>query len=219
MRLPLTIPRFDTDIADDAALEALFDRLPAHPIAHPCWLQRYPYAPGVSFRIFHTGDALCIRYAVNEYSTRALVADDNAGVCADSCVELFIAFDGDDGRYYNFEANPIGTLMYAFRSGRQDPEYAPAEGLRAVRRIATAGTLPFAESRDVARTAWRLTLVIPVSAFFRSRIGTLTGLRARGNLYKCGDALARPHYLAWQPVCTPAPDFHRPEFFTEILFE
>ena len=39
------------------------------------------------------------------------------------------------------------------------------------------------------------------------------------NLYKCGDSLARPHYLSWQPVATPHPDFHRPEFFKPVLFE
>ena len=39
----------------------------------------------------------------------------------------------------------------------------------------------------------------------------------RGNFYKCGDKTAHPHFVSWNPVGTPSPDFHRPEFFGELL--
>ena len=39
------------------------------------------------------------------------------------------------------------------------------------------------------------------------------------NLYKCGDNLSHPHFLSWQPIDTPQPDFHRPEFFAAGKFE
>ena len=35
--------------------------------------------------------------------------------------------------------------------------------------------------------------------------------------YKCGDKTAHPHFLSWNPVGTPAPDFHRPDFFGELI--
>ncbi|MCK7480493.1 MAG: carbohydrate-binding family 9-like protein [Candidatus Moduliflexus flocculans] len=44
------------------------------------------------------------------------------------------------------------------------------------------------------------------------------GCRSAANFYKCGDETEFPHYGAWSPVETPAPDFHRPEFFGEIVF-
>ncbi len=44
------------------------------------------------------------------------------------------------------------------------------------------------------------------------------GHRAAANFYKCGDETAVPHYGAWSPIDTPQPDFHRPEFFGEVVF-
>ena len=38
-----------------------------------------------------------------------------------------------------------------------------------------------------------------------------------GNFYKCGDATLLPHYLSWSQIDTEQPDFHRPEFFGELL--
>ena len=43
------------------------------------------------------------------------------------------------------------------------------------------------------------------------------GLRLRGNFYKCGDATVQPHYLAWNPVTSETPAFHRPWEFGEIV--
>jgi hypothetical protein len=39
-----------------------------------------------------------------------------------------------------------------------------------------------------------------------------------GNFYKCADDTAFKHYLSWNPILTPNPDFHRPEFFGELRF-
>ena len=38
------------------------------------------------------------------------------------------------------------------------------------------------------------------------------------NFYKCADATSMPHYVTWNPVLTDKPDFHRPEFFGELIF-
>ena len=76
---------------------------------------------------------------------------------------------------------------------------------------------PFAERKGDNR--WSLTLAIPPQALFRHALTDWSGLKARMNLYKCGDDLSCPHYLSWRPVGTPAPDFHRPEFFEPVFFE
>ena len=39
----------------------------------------------------------------------------------------------------------------------------------------------------------------------------------RANCYKCGDLTRTPHYLAWNPVRSEAPDFHRPRDFGEMI--
>ena len=66
---------------------------------------------------------------------------------------------------------------------------------------------------------WSLELEIPVRALAFHELESFSGLHARGNFYKCGNMLPKRHYLSWAPVKTPAPDFHRPEFFGPIDFE
>ena len=46
----------------------------------------------------------------------------------------------------------------------------------------------------------------------------LKGKTFRANFYKCGDMLSVPHYVTWNPVGTPKPDYHRPEYFGELKF-
>ena len=37
----------------------------------------------------------------------------------------------------------------------------------------------------------------------------VSGTVIRANCYKCGDLTVKPHYLSWNPVVNPTPDFHR----------
>ena len=85
-----------------------------------------------------------------------------------------------------------------------------------VERRAIPGGEPFAER--VGENRWSLDLAIPARALFRHELDSWSGLRARMNLYKCGDNLSHPHYLSWRPVRTPYPNFHTPEFFEEVEF-
>ena len=40
----------------------------------------------------------------------------------------------------------------------------------------------------------------------------------KANFYKIGNASARKHYSSWSEMALEMPDFHRPEFFSEIIF-
>ena len=66
---------------------------------------------------------------------------------------------------------------------------------------------------------WQLTLIIPDSAFFLHHINYLSQREMRCNLYKCGDLLAKPHYMSWNPVHSEKPNFHRPQDFDTCIFE
>jgi len=44
----------------------------------------------------------------------------------------------------------------------------------------------------------------------------LQAIDLRGNLQKCADKSASPHWMTAFPVHTPKPDFHRPEFFQSL---
>ncbi|MCH5334870.1 MAG: hypothetical protein J1D86_03580 [Alistipes sp.] len=211
----MKISRKHIDPADTAAVDAAFAAVEQQPVACCNWAD-YPYSPQVSFRAFHTGQTLMLRFDVQERHTAALVTDDNGGVWNDSCVEFFLSVDGQG--YYNFEFNCIGTMLLGFRRSRNEGVvHAAADTLASIERRTTLPHAAFAER--TGDNSWSLTAAIPVQALFRHRIKSFSGLAARANLYKCGDQLSKPHFLSWQPIQTPSPDFHRPEFFAPIEFE
>lgn len=191
-------------------------KVPACPIACCNWEKEFPYAPKVEFRMAHTGSHLIVRFEVWENYTAARVEKDHGEVWTDSCVETFIALD--DQGYYNFETTCIGKLLLAFRKEREvGVEPAKQEILNTVKRT---GSLPCKTFEEVVGdNHWTMQIEIPASALFRHELSTWSGAKARMNLYKCGDNLSHPHFLSWQPIAVPKPDFHRPEFFTEVEFE
>lgn len=180
------------------------------------WPDSFPYKPSVSFVAWHDGQNLFLEYEVEEQGTKAEVNVPGQEVYMDSCVECFIKPLENDPRYYNFEWNAIGNLAMACRTGRNDPQPAPADVIASVGSVSTLGKEPFLE-KNVGK--WTLKLKIPSSALFNSGIDSFDGRRMWMNLYKCGDGLKVPHYVTWQAVGTAKPDYHRPEFFVPVVFE
>ena len=179
----------------------------------PAW----PYKPTVEFRIGYDDDGIRLEWTVDEQTIRAKQAMPGGEVYEDSCVEFFFKPSADDPHYYNFEWNAIGNLCVSWRTGRFDAEPAPGKVYELVRADASCGLLPFAEKQ--ADGPWTLKLYIPLKALWKSEIKSLRGLRARANFYKCGDGLTVPHFVTWASIATEKPDYHRPEFFAELVFE
>lgn len=156
-----------------------------------------------------------IHYRVEEDSVRAVSGNDLGPVWEDSCCEFFISPDAEGG-YYNLEANCIGTVLLCNGQTREHRTPAPVALLGQIDRWASLGRTPF-DTKNGAQ-AWELSLVVPVSSFFRHRLVDLSGLQMRANFYKCGDKTSRPHFLSWNPIDVASPDFHRPDFFGQITF-
>ena len=115
---------------DRAAVDEAFAGIEPLPVACCNWPAEFPYAPEVSFRMFHTGDWLMLRFDVAERYTAALVTEDNGEVWTDSCAEFFIA--PDTGMYYNFETTCIGRMLLGARKSRTEAEHASPEVLAGV---------------------------------------------------------------------------------------
>ena len=179
------------------------------------WPDEFPDRPEVVFDMRCDGDEILLHFRVREDVTRAVCAADREPVWEDSCVEFFFAPAGD-GLYYNFECSCTGKLWLCCGRGRENRIFLPDEAYSAVRRRSSLGSRPF----GLMETGeWELELAIPARALAFHRLDSFRGLRAKGNFYKCGNKLPRRHYLSWAPVRTPAPDFHRPEFFDDIVFD
>ncbi len=214
----MIIPYIAKSAVDAAEISELFDSaaIPFHPIAVVNWPKEFPYTPGVKFRIAHNGSMILIEYVVAEEYVRAMAESDNGHVWEDSCVEMFITFDGS--HYYNIECNCRGKVLLACGPKRNDRTYSTPEQVALIRRSPSiADAKPF-DSRP-AQGEWSMRLAIPAEAFFADRITDLRGIHAKANFYKCGDRLPTAHFLSWQPIPVASPDFHLPQYFGDVIFE
>jgi hypothetical protein len=185
-----------------------------HPVAILNW-QEFPYSPEVSFRIAHSGSHIYLKFHVKEKAIRAVETRINGEVYKDSCVEFFVSFDAMN--YYNFEFSCIGTPHIAYGEGRHNRKHLPEDVIRQILIESSLGKEPF-ETRT-GDFSWELTAIIPVSTFVHHPAIRMGGRKATANFYKCGDALPEPHFVTWNPIGTPQPDYHRPEYFGNLEFE
>jgi len=159
-------------------------------------------------RVCYDPEHLYVRLRAVEAHIRAEYTAPFSPVHQDSCLEFFfMPEDGD--RYFNFEINPNGCLWIGFGSGREGRSvFSPADrpGLFAIR---TARTVD----------GWEAEYRIPLSFLRRSLPDLSFSGRLRANVYKCGDLTEQKHYLAWNPVRSGTPDFHRPQDFGIMEFE
>lgn len=179
------------------------------------WPQSYPYKPDAVFGVAFSGEGLYLHFKVREDEVLAFVGEDGGPVWKDSCVECFLRPE-PEGPYYNLECNCIGRILLGCGFGRQDREAAPNHVLQGVKRWASIGYEPF--GRRLEDTRWETALIVPFASFFRHDINSFTGAIATANFFKCGGTGSEEHYLSWSPISVPSPDFHRPEFFSEIRF-
>lgn len=182
------------------------------PVCENNWPQAAPYAPDCTAVVARSATHLAVLYHVRGLDLRATALADGGNSWEDSCCECFLA-DPADGTYYNFELTCIGSLLASKRRSRAESAPLGADALAQVIRFSS---LPREAVEEKDRIfAWSAGMLIP----FRLVGADPQQLpeRLRGNFYKCGDLTAHPHFLSWNPVGTPAPDFHRPEFFGELI--
>lgn len=175
----------------------------------------FNYKPEVEFTIAYTGSEILLKYYVKEDWFKAEKTESNQMVCEDSCVEFFVS-PSDDRIYYNLEFNGIGTCLLGAGTGREDSTRADPKIISWIRRKTSVGEKSVSERGG--EFSWTITMAIPLTVFFHHELSDLKGKVFRANFYKCGDKLAVPHYLTWNPVCTVTPDYHRPEYFGLLKF-
>ncbi|MEN7549337.1 carbohydrate-binding family 9-like protein [Rapidithrix thailandica] len=212
----LKIPYITFDPQNESlnTLSERLDTTPAHALKESSWKERFPYHPEVQFHIAYNEAGIFLKYQVSEESTRAKYAQLNEAVYTDSCVEFFISLNNT--QYYNFEFNCIGTPLVGYGIPG-DRERLSHKQIFNIRTLSSLGDQPF-EEKSLA-TPWTLTIFIPTDAFLYDPDLQLEGLSCTANFYKCGDELAKPHYISWSPIEYHKPNFHLPQFFGKIAFE
>jgi hypothetical protein len=181
-----------------------------------CRPESSSHRPTVEARLAHDGTRLFGIFDVQDRFVRCTQTEFQGEVWKDSCVEIFLRPPGDF--YFNFEFNCGGALRCSFRhiDGIKPPEF-----LRQDRkdRIQIFHSLPSLIEPEIAEeTRWRLEFAIPIEVIGEClrRHLRFSGTTWHGNLYKCADESSHPHWLSWAPV--PELNFHRPDYFGELIF-
>lgn len=152
--------------------------------------------------------ALYVRQQARESAVRAEYSAPFSPVHEDSCMEFFFAL-GADERYFNFEINPNGCIELGFGPNRKNR----------VRLCHKAEQETFRPCCVCTADGWTAEYCLPLDflRLFYPDFRLVPGVRFRGNCYKCGDRTEHLHFLAWNPINTHSPDFHRPEFFGKLI--
>ncbi len=175
------------------------------------WPQSYSYKPIVVLDIARSDKFLYLSFFVRENSIRAVADKDGTPVYTDSCVEFFVKQE-DSPIYTNFEFNCIATCDAAHRVSRQEKTpFTPTEYAQ-IRRYASLSNKPFTEKSGLF--IWQVCVSIPFSLMGIDPDSLPT--KVLGNFYKCADATQNKHYLSWNPIDLPQPEFHCPQFFGEL---
>ncbi len=177
------------------------------------WPEQFPYCPQTAVEITNDHEFLFLKYIVKGEQLRAATIEDQGPVWEDSCVEFFCQVPGEP-YYYNFETNCIGAMVASRRRGREEDvqPFSPDE-MALIERKCTFLRQPIAEKDGLFE--WTVELKIPLFLIFRNKEMAFP-LTLRANFYKCADMTKRPHYVSWQPIYLPKPNFHCPEFFGVI---
>lgn len=200
---------------DMANAELLLEQFGKHDIIEMNnWKEQYPYKPISNFTMAYNKEGVFIKYDVRGSMLKAIYSNDHDPVYKDSCVEFFCKLPNAD-TYANFEFNCIGTCQASKRKSRSEGVVPfPDAAMKSIIRLPSIGRRPFMEMKG--NFEWSLTVFIPFDLI--GIVGEAKSQILMANFYKCADDTESMHYLSWSPIKTENPDFHRPEFFGEIVF-
>ena len=185
-----------------------WNNIPVAPIDTRLWTPEIDIS--ATAQVCYDSESLYLRLTAKEATIRAEENGPLGIPCQDSCLEFFFSPIAEDPRYFNFEFNPVKCMFLGFGSCRHD----------SVRLLPQKPDDLFDACTILTENGWEITYRIPftfIKLFFENFVAA-PGKKMRANFYKCGDFTAQEHYFAWNPVNNPTPDFHRPEYFGELIF-
>ena len=179
------------------------------------WPNEYPKTLPVSVHVAHDNQKIYLYYQVEGEELRAVNTKDFMSVWEDSCVEFFMQRKGEK-TYRNFEFNVHGVLLASKHETRNSSEKFSEEMMSSIKRFTTIRHI-YKSNRQLSD--WTLYVEIPKKAIGFSQDEKLSQQTIGANFYKCGDETNEPHFISWNPIDLPKPDFHVPQFFGELTFE
>lgn len=152
----------------------------------------------------------CLHMVCEERNPVCHHTKDGDPVYLDSAMEAFLALNPPDISYFNFEFNSAGALLAKFGQERHGRVFFTEEETSAIERKAS-----------IQADKWEITLLFPLEILqhYFPDFSPVKGNRIRLNFFKLAEGEEMTHFASYAPIQTEKPDFHRPEFFAEGIFE
>jgi len=162
-------------------------------------------------------DALFIQMiAQDKYSFAKQTELNNKLICEDSCVEFFFSPSGVLGSsYVNIEVNCCGTLHLAYGPGRENRQFISLEAASLIHRSSSITSPVKVETETDSQ--WTVGISLPFAVIEQLTGDPVNKDKWFANFYRCGGR-TESQYAVWQNIDTPEPDYHRPEYFGELVF-
>ncbi len=179
------------------------------------------HRPDTRAKLLYDDNHLYVFFRATDHYVPAVAETYHDPVYADSCVEFFFTPGKDLGEgYFNLEANCGGVFLFHHQMARgKDQQEVAVEDCR---RIDIKASLPKTVDPEIAEpTVWTLQYALPIELLkkYAPVESPARGVSWRANFYKCADHSSHPHWLTWNRVDKPNPDFHVPRCFGTIVFE
>ena len=187
------------------------DDAPIVEIANNTW--NYPYAPRMTAKMTYITDkGIVVRLECFEKEPFTRYTKPYDPVYTDSCMECFFNLCPEKIKdYINLETNSNGAYIFSFGPGRGDvrTHFGPKLGITPEVKITKTDA------------SWIADIVIGNDALCAvyGDFEVKSGHTFIANFYKCGQDGDNPHFITWNKVETPKPDFHRPEFFGTVIVD
>lgn len=150
-----------------------------------------------------------VRLSAKEKNIRAEEQGQTGLPYLDSCLEFFFSPIAGNDTYFNIEMNPNCVMYLGIGTNSYDL-------IRLL--LPDEGNLE-AESQRT-EDGWLITYRVPVCLIrrFFPEFEIRSGVKMRGNFFKCGDETVTPHYFAWNPIESDILDFHQSQWYGELIF-
>ena len=137
-------------------------------------------------------------------------------VCEDSCVEFFFSPSGKLGSsYVNLEVNCCGTFHIAYGSNRENRKFISLEAASLINCKASITTPTKVEHDNDSE--WSVTISLPFATIEQLTGESVNKEQWFANFYRCGGR-KEPQYAVWNNIDVVEPEYHRPEYFGELVF-
>ncbi len=185
-------------------------------------IENYPwdktdYRPKTEVKVYYTDVDINIQFKAFESKIRSIYEEPGDPVYKDSCAEFFFNPDPEHNeRYINIEVNALGTPLVQIGIGREGRVNLTDEFLKHTK---IYSSVTKENIGDYIGPFWTIEYSIPYSFIkeYYGKVDFKSRKRILGNFYKCGDDTKYPHYGCWNLIDCKKEDFHRPEYFANII--